>query len=135
MTKSVCLHAAFLRTPRDNPWTGGLDPEDSAYPYGDWTSRAHAESYGPFAFDPVLDPDGRTRGGANLYATLSFSFPPLLLAWLETPNIAIGTCCCCHCTVGCTPTWLMPVTMTSGFRPSTLLKIGVKSVVSGERRI
>jgi hypothetical protein len=83
VTKSVCLHAAFLRTPRDNPWTGALDPEDSAYPYGDWTSRAHAESYGPCAFDPVLDQDGRVRGSANLYATLSFSFSPLLLAWLE----------------------------------------------------
>ena len=83
MTKSVCLHAAFLRSPRENPWTGELDPEDSAYPYEEWTSRAHAKCYGPFAFDPILDQDGRVRGGANLYAALSFSFSPLLLAWLE----------------------------------------------------
>ncbi|MDD5628166.1 MAG: DUF3536 domain-containing protein [Elusimicrobia bacterium] len=83
MTKSVCLHAAFLRSPRENPWTWGLDPEDSAYPYGDQASRAHAECYGPLAFDPVLDRDGRMRGSANLYAHLSFSFCPLLLAWLE----------------------------------------------------
>ncbi|MCX5797696.1 MAG: DUF3536 domain-containing protein [Elusimicrobia bacterium] len=83
MTKSVCLHAAFLRSPRENPWTGGLDPEDSAYPYGDQASRAHAECYGPFAFDPVLDRDGRVQGSADLYASLSFSFSPLLLAWLE----------------------------------------------------
>jgi hypothetical protein len=58
-----------------------------------------------------------------------------LVAWLETPYIGIGTCCCCHCTVGWTPTWLMPVTITSGFSPSILLKIGVKSVVSGDRRM
>src|ERR1035437_215233 len=58
-----------------------------------------------------------------------------LVAWLDTPYMATGTCCCCHCTVGCTPTWLMPVTITSGFSPSILLKIGVKSVVSGDRRI
>ena len=87
MTKSVCLHAAFLRSPHENPWTGDLDPEDSAYPYGDQASRAHAECYGPFAFDPVLDREGRMRGSSNLYASLSFSFSPLLLAWLErTPQ-------------------------------------------------
>jgi hypothetical protein len=34
--------------------------------------------------------------------------------------------------VGCTPTWEMPVTMALGFLLSILLKIGVKSVVSGE---
>jgi hypothetical protein len=83
VTKSVCLHAAFQRSPRENPWTGGLDPEDSAYPYPDWTCRAHAESLGPFAFDPVLDGEGRVRGAANLFSSLSFSFSPLWLAWLE----------------------------------------------------
>ena len=31
------------------------------------------------------------------------------------PNIGMGTCCVAHCTVGCTPTWLMPVIITSGF--------------------
>jgi hypothetical protein len=83
VTKSVCLHAAFQRSPRENPWTGGSDPDDSAYPYADWASRAHAQCYGPLAFDPVLDPGGRLRGSANLYRWLSFSFSPLLLAWLE----------------------------------------------------
>src|SRR6201991_4567638 len=51
------------------------------------------------------------------------------------PNIGIGTCWFFHCTVGCTPTWEMPVMITSGFEPSILLKIGVKSVVSGEKRM
>jgi hypothetical protein len=83
VTKSVCLHAAFQRSPRENPWTGGLDPEDSAYPYPDWTCRAHAESVGPFAFDPVRDGEGRVRGAANLFSFLSFSFSPLWLSWLE----------------------------------------------------
>ena len=58
-----------------------------------------------------------------------------LVACEEMPNIGIGTSCCFHCTVGCTPTWEMPVIITSGFSPSILLKIGVKSVVSGETRI
>ena len=40
------------------------------------------------------------------------------VAWDEMPNIGIGTCWLAHCTVGCTPTWLMPVTITSGFLPS-----------------
>src|ERR1700749_1329090 len=51
------------------------------------------------------------------------------------PNIGVGTCWFFHCTVGCTPTCEMPVTIASGFLPSMLLKIGVKSVVSGEKRM
>src|ERR1700753_3527147 len=57
-----------------------------------------------------------------------------LSACALTPNIGIGTCWFFHCTVGCTPTCEMPVTITSGFLASRLLKIGVKSVVSGEKR-
>ncbi len=53
----------------------------------------------------------------------------------EMPNMGIGTCWFFHCTVGCTPTWEMPVTMMSGLLLSILLKIGVKSVVSGEKRM
>jgi hypothetical protein len=82
VTKSVCLHAAFVRTPRENPWTAGIDPEESAFPYHDWANRAHGETYSPLAFTPVLDGDGRLRGAENLYRHLSFSFCPLLLAWL-----------------------------------------------------
>src|SRR6185437_14008368 len=51
------------------------------------------------------------------------------------PNIGIGTCWFFHCTVGFTPTCEMPVMITSGLAASILLKIGVKSVVSGEKRI
>src|SRR3569833_4325465 len=51
------------------------------------------------------------------------------------PNIGTGTCWFFHCTVGCTPTCELPVTITSGFLASILLKIGVKSVVSGEKRM
>src|ERR1700752_5279088 len=50
------------------------------------------------------------------------------------PNIGIGTCWFFHCTVGCTPTCEMQVTITSGFLLSMFLQIGVKSVVSGEKR-
>src|SRR3954471_16568449 len=57
------------------------------------------------------------------------------VAWEAMPIIGMGTCLDAHCTVGCTPTWLIPVTITSGFSPSILLKIGVKSVVSGENRM
>ncbi len=43
------------------------------------------------------------------------SFQKLLVVACELwPAIGIGTCWSCHCTVGCTPTWLIPVMMTSG---------------------
>jgi hypothetical protein len=64
------------------------------------------------------------------------SLPKVELVACELmPSIGIGTCWFFHCTVGCTPTWEMPVMITSGLVPSILLKIGVKSVVSGEKRI
>ena len=43
------------------------------------------------------------------------SFQNVLVVACELcPTIGIGTCWSCHCTVGCTPTWLMPVMITSG---------------------
>src|SRR5262249_61506422 len=58
-----------------------------------------------------------------------------LVACEKMPSIGIGTCWLFHCTVGWVPTCDMPVIITSAFSPSILLKIGVKSVVSGEKRM
>src|SRR6185312_15278691 len=64
------------------------------------------------------------------------SFQNVLVVACELcPAIGMGTCWSCHCTVGCTPTWLIPVVITSGCSASIWLKIGVKSVVSGLNRM
>ncbi|MFA6002570.1 MAG: DUF3536 domain-containing protein [Elusimicrobiota bacterium] len=84
MKKTCSLHAAFIRTPRFNPWTGDVDPEDSAFPHRDCTARAHGACYGPMAFRPLPDPEGLLMGDANNYLKIGFSFTPQLLAWLQS---------------------------------------------------
>jgi hypothetical protein len=66
--KAVCVHGHFYQPPRENPWSGQVEPEESAFPYRDWNSRITAECYGPLASE---------------YGRISFNFGPTLLRWLE----------------------------------------------------
>src|SRR3989442_12950548 len=68
-------------------------------------------------------------------APLVYFQKALVVACELWPAIGMGTCWSCHCTVGCTPTWLIPVMMISGCFLSIWLKIGVKSAVSGLKRM
>ena len=73
---ALVIHGHFYQPPRENPWTGEVDREDSAAPYHDWNERIHAECYGPNA---------AARAGAetiNNYAHISFNVGPTLLSWL-----------------------------------------------------
>ena len=89
-----------------------------------------------FVFGVTATSDVATASEGMPSAAPLVSFQKVgLKACALMPNIGIGTCWFFHCTVGCTPTWEMPVTITSGFLASMLLKIGVKSVVSGEKRM
>jgi len=79
----LIIHGHFYQPPRENPWTGQIDPEPSARPFHDWNERIHAECYGPNS--AVNLP--ATQAGADLtvnnYANISFDFGPTLLWWLE----------------------------------------------------
>lgn len=66
--KAVCIHGHFYQPPRENPWTGQVEPEESAFPYRDWNSRITAECYGPLAGE---------------YGRISFNFGGTLLRWLQ----------------------------------------------------
>ena len=81
--KFVCVHGHFYQPPRENPWWGAVDPEESAHPFADWNQRIASECYGPNAQSPVRDMDGRINGMADNYRRISFNFCPTLLAWLE----------------------------------------------------
>src|SRR5216684_5464355 len=88
-----------------------------------------------FVFDVTATSGVATASDGTPSAAPLVSFQKVgLSAWALMPNIGIGTCWFFHCTVGCTPTCEMPVTIAFGFLLSMLLKIGVKSVVSGEKR-
>jgi alpha-amylase/alpha-mannosidase (GH57 family) len=80
---SLIIHGHFYQPPRENPWTGAIDREDSARPFHDWNERIHAECYRPNAFARVVNSEGLVERIVNNYANLSFNFGPTLMSWLE----------------------------------------------------
>jgi len=81
--KFFALHAHFYQPPRENPWTGKLDPQPSAWPYHDWNSRIARECYIPNACARINDSSGRALELANNYLHMNFNFGPTLFSWLE----------------------------------------------------
>jgi alpha-amylase/alpha-mannosidase (GH57 family) len=79
---ALIIHGHFYQPPRENPWTGVIDPEPGAAPFHDWNERIHAECYQPNGFTRILDASGTERS-VNNYAHISFDFGPTLLSWLE----------------------------------------------------
>ncbi|HEY0243438.1 MAG TPA: DUF3536 domain-containing protein [Gemmatimonadaceae bacterium] len=84
MSRSVVVHGHFYQPPRENPWTGEVDPEPSAKPFHDWNQRIESECYAPVANARVLGPDGEVEHRDNLYAVMSFDVGPTLFEWMET---------------------------------------------------
>lgn len=80
---SIIIHGHFYQPPRENPWTGAIDREDSAAPFHDWNERIHTECYRANGFARVLDDLGRVERIINNYSFLSFDFGPTLMVWLE----------------------------------------------------
>lgn len=80
---SVIIHGHFYQPPRENPWTGAIDREDSARPYHDWNERIAAECYRANAFARVVNNRGQIEYIANNYTNISFNFGPTLMSWLE----------------------------------------------------
>ncbi|HEV7746796.1 MAG TPA: DUF3536 domain-containing protein [Pyrinomonadaceae bacterium] len=78
---SLIIHGHFYQPPRENPWTGIIDPEPSARPFHDWNERIQAECYEPNSAARILV-DGAERI-VNNYAHISFDFGPTLLSWLQ----------------------------------------------------
>jgi len=80
----LIIHGHFYQPPRENPWTGIVDPEPGAAPFYDWNERIHWECYGPNAFVRIADPFTIEERIVNNYTNLSFNFGPTLLSWLES---------------------------------------------------
>lgn len=78
---SLIIHGHFYQPPRENPWTGIIDPEPTAAPFSNWNERIHSECYEPNSAAPVTLPSGEARA-VNNYARISFDFGPTLLSWL-----------------------------------------------------
>ncbi len=80
---SLVIHGHFYQPPRENPWTGAIDYEESARPHHDWNERIHAECYRANAFARIADASGRVEQIVNNYRRISFNIGPTLLSWLE----------------------------------------------------
>lgn len=83
MSTALVVHGHFYQPPRENPWTGAVEPERNAAPFHDWNERVHAECYRPNAFARVFDRRGRVADIVNNYARMSFDVGPTLMSWLE----------------------------------------------------
>lgn len=81
--RHVCVHGHFYQPPRENPWLGEVEREDSALPYHDWNERISEECYGPVVMNPRAGADGRAIVYDDLLRRISFNFGPTLLSWLE----------------------------------------------------
>ncbi len=79
----LVVHGHFYQPPRENPWLGIVERQDSARPFHDWNERIADECYTPNAFARVLDDAGRIVSIVNNYELMSFNFGPTLLSWLE----------------------------------------------------
>jgi len=80
--KYICLHGHFYQPPRENPWLEVIELPDSAYPFHDWHERITRECYAPNAAARLIDGQGRLGRMVNNYAKISFTFGPILMAWL-----------------------------------------------------
>jgi len=84
VSRSVVVHGHFYQPPRENPWTGEIDPEPTAAPFHDWNQRIDSECYAPVGGARVLAPDGSVAHIDNLYESMSFDVGPTLFEWMES---------------------------------------------------
>lgn len=83
MNRYLCVHGHFYQPPRENPWLGELEIQDSAYPYHDWNERITIECYAPNGASRILDNENKIIDIVNNYAKISFNFGPTLLSWMQ----------------------------------------------------
>lgn len=89
MRNYLIIHGHFYQPPREDPWTGVVPYQESAYPHHDWNKRITKECYAANSASRTLDPQGRITSILNNYEYLSFNFGPTLMQWLkrEAPNV------------------------------------------------
>lgn len=80
---TLIIHGHFYQPPRENPWTGAIDPEPTAHPFPNWNERIFQECYRPNAFAEIQDEKGTVLKVVNNYAGISFNVGPTLFSWLE----------------------------------------------------
>ena len=83
MSKYMVIHGHFYQPPRENPWSGEIELQESAAPWHDWNERINSECYSRNAAARILDNQGKIIKICNNYSEMSFNFGPTLLSWAE----------------------------------------------------
>lgn len=81
--KYLTIHGHFYQPPRENPWLGVIERQDSAAPFHNWNERITAECYKANTLSRTLDAKGRILDIVNNYKYLSFNIGPTLINWLQ----------------------------------------------------
>ena len=83
------IHGHFYQPPRQNPWTGFIENQESASPAHDWNARIAKECYEPNSASRILDPHGRIQDMINNYEYMSFNIGATLMSWIRqnTPDL------------------------------------------------
>ncbi len=88
MKKLICIHGHFYQPPRENPWTGEVDVEESAKPFHDWNERIAKECYEANTQARILGPKGDVLSVMNNFSHISYDIGPTLLSWLKRKDLA-----------------------------------------------
>ncbi|MFH1416436.1 MAG: DUF3536 domain-containing protein [Elusimicrobiota bacterium] len=81
MKKTFILHAHFYQPPRENPWSGMIEHQETACPANDWNERIYNECYLPNTSAIIHTPEGHCEE-VNNYKYISFDVGPTLSRWM-----------------------------------------------------
>ena len=83
MNKYLCIHGHFYQPPRENPWSGVIEEQETADPFHDWNERITSECYLPNTQTRILNSQDQPIATVSNYSNMSFNIGPTLLSWME----------------------------------------------------
>ncbi|MFA5883993.1 MAG: DUF3536 domain-containing protein [Acidimicrobiia bacterium] len=80
--RHVVFHLHCYQPPREDPWTGAMPVEPSAFPAHDWNQRVTDECYRPLRAARLHDDRGFVVDAHNLYRDISVDMGATLHRWV-----------------------------------------------------
>ncbi|GHV17265.1 hypothetical protein AGMMS49938_17970 [Fibrobacterales bacterium] len=80
----LTIHGHFYQPPRENPWTGLVERQESAAPHHNWNDRITDQCYSPNGASRILSSHGRIEKLVNNYGYMSFNIGATLMGWFRT---------------------------------------------------
>lgn len=78
---NFCIHGHFYQPPRENPWIGKIELQESASPYHNWNEKIYNECYLPVTEAKILK-DEEITDEVNIFEYINFNIGPTLFSWL-----------------------------------------------------